>query len=112
MATVAKSMPQFGLLMMLVLIPLQMLSGGMTPRESMPSLVQNIMQIAPTTHFVNLAQAVLYRDAGFGTVLGDGAVIKKLVMNLTHYKNRGRGYAEVSIREPTDPRKFAITCQN
>ena len=68
LATVAKSMPQFGLLMMLVLIPLQMLSGGMTPRESMPSLVQNIMQIAPTTHFVNLAQAVLYRDAGFGTV--------------------------------------------
>ncbi len=28
MATVSKSMPQFGLLMMLILIPLQMLSGG------------------------------------------------------------------------------------
>ncbi|AOA59600.1 ABC transporter permease [Acinetobacter larvae] len=68
MATVAKSMPQFGLLMMLVLIPLQMLSGGLTPRESMPEVVQNIMQFAPTTHFVNLAQAILYRNAGFDVV--------------------------------------------
>ena len=40
LGTVARSMPQFGLLMMLVLLPLEMLSGGMTPRESMPELVQ------------------------------------------------------------------------
>jgi ABC-2 type transport system permease protein len=39
----ARSMPQFGLLMMLVLLPLQMLSGGMTPRESMPEIVQQLM---------------------------------------------------------------------
>lgn len=68
MATVSKSMPQFGLLMMLVLIPMQMLSGGSTPRESMPEIVQNIMMIAPTTHFVSLAQAILYRNAGFDVV--------------------------------------------
>jgi ABC-2 type transport system permease protein len=36
LATVARSMPQFGLLLMLTLMPLQMLSGGTTPRESMP----------------------------------------------------------------------------
>ncbi len=47
MATVAKSMPQFGLLMIMTLIPLQMLSGAMTPRESMPEMVQNIMLLAP-----------------------------------------------------------------
>ncbi len=40
MATVARSMPQFGLLMVLTLLPLQLLSGGTTPRESMPQLVQ------------------------------------------------------------------------
>lgn len=68
MGTFARSMPQFGLLLMLVLLPLQMLSGGMTPRESMPEVVQNIMLAAPTTHFVKLAQAVLYRDAGFNIV--------------------------------------------
>jgi len=64
MGTVARSMPQFGMLLILVLIPMQMLSGGMTPRESMPELVQHVMLAAPTTHFVRLAQAILYRGAG------------------------------------------------
>jgi len=64
MATVAGSMPQFGLLLMLILMPLQMLSGATTPRESMPDVVQNIMLVAPNTHLVILAQAVLFRGAG------------------------------------------------
>ncbi|WP_407303592.1 ABC transporter permease [Acinetobacter sp.] len=68
LATMSKSMPQFGLLMMLTLIPMQMLSGGMTPRESMPEVLQNVMLIAPTTHFVQLAQAILYRNAGLDVV--------------------------------------------
>lgn len=68
MATVARSMPQFGLLMVLTLLPLQMLSGGTTPRESMPQLVQDVMLAAPTTHFVSLAQGILYRGAGLDVV--------------------------------------------
>ncbi|MFA6162591.1 MAG: ABC transporter permease [Methylobacter sp.] len=68
LGTVARSMPQMGLLMIITLLPLQMLSGGYTPRESMPVLVQNIMLAAPTTHFVSLAQAILYRGAGFSIV--------------------------------------------
>ncbi|MBC4011923.1 ABC transporter permease [Morganella morganii] len=65
MGTLARSMPQFGLLMIMVLLPLNMLSGGMTSRESMPQFVQDIMQTMPTTHFVSLAQAILYRGADF-----------------------------------------------
>ncbi|QKH36650.1 ABC-2 transporter permease [Achromobacter pestifer] len=68
MATLARSMPQFGMLLVLVLLPLQMLSGGTTPRESMPEFVQNIMLAAPTTHFVELGQAILYRGAGLSVV--------------------------------------------
>ena len=68
MATVARSMPQFGLLMVLTLIPLEMLSGGTTPRESMPTLVQDLMLAAPTTHFVELGQSILYRGAGMDVV--------------------------------------------
>ena len=68
MATVARSMPQFGLLMIIVVLPLQMLSGGITPRESMPEIVQTIMLAAPTTHFTALAQAILYRGAGVDVV--------------------------------------------
>lgn len=68
LATIARNMPQFGMLMLLVLLPLQMLSGGMTPRESMPDLVQNLMLIAPTTHFIELGQAILFRGAGIEVV--------------------------------------------
>jgi ABC-2 type transport system permease protein len=68
LATLARSMPQFGLLMILVILPLQMLSGGMTPPESMPAAVQAIMLAAPTTHFVSFAQAILYRGAGLDVV--------------------------------------------
>ncbi|KAA0910836.1 ABC transporter permease [Pusillimonas sp. ANT_WB101] len=68
MATVARSMPQFGLLLMITLLPLQLLSGGSTPYESMPIVVQKIMLLAPTTHFVELGQAILYRGAGLDVV--------------------------------------------
>ncbi|MCQ4327061.1 hypothetical protein CXK94_20605 [Stutzerimonas stutzeri] len=66
--TVARSMPQLGLLIILALMPLQILSGGMTPRESMPELVQHIMLAAPTTHFIELAQAILFRGAGVSVI--------------------------------------------
>lgn len=68
MATVARSMPQFGMLAVLILLPLQLLSGNTTPRESMPALVQQVMLVAPTTHFVSIGQAVLFRGAGFAVV--------------------------------------------
>ena len=68
LGTIARSMPQFGLLLMLVLLPMQILSGSTTPRESMPDIVQWIMLAAPNTHFVILAQAILYRGAGLAVV--------------------------------------------
>lgn len=68
LATMARTMPRFGMLLVLVLLPLQLLSGGVTPRESMPALVQDVMLVAPTTHFVSAAQAVLYRGAGIEVI--------------------------------------------
>ncbi|WP_306397647.1 ABC transporter permease [Telluria beijingensis] len=68
MATVARNMPQFGLLVILALLPLEMLSGANTPRESIPAGLRELMLLAPTTHFVELSQAILFRGAGIGTV--------------------------------------------
>ena len=68
LATVARSMPQFGLLLLLILLPMQLLSGNSTPRESMPPFIQTLMLAAPTTHFVSLGQAILFRGAGFPVV--------------------------------------------
>jgi ABC-2 type transport system permease protein len=68
LGTVARSMQQFGLMVMLVLLPLEILSGSITPEDSMPQFVQDIMLIAPTTHFVKFAQGILYRGAGLDIV--------------------------------------------
>ena len=68
LACVARNMPQLGMLLILVFIPMQMLSGGVTPRESMPVWIQNIMLLAPTTHFVSFSQSILFRGAGIEVV--------------------------------------------
>jgi ABC-2 type transport system permease protein len=68
LGTVARSMPQLGLLYMLVAIPMNMLSGSNTPLESMPPFLRTLMQASPSTHFVSFAQAILYRGAGFDVV--------------------------------------------
>ena len=44
-------MPQFGLLAIPIFVVMNMLSGGVTPLESMPESLQVIMQGAPSTHF-------------------------------------------------------------
>ena len=68
LATIARTMPQLGLLFMVVAIPLNLLSGSNTPLESMPVWLRTIMQASPTTHFVSFAQAILYRGAGIDVV--------------------------------------------
>jgi ABC-2 type transport system permease protein len=68
LGTIARSMPQLGLLYLLVYLPLAMLSGSNTPLESMPPWLAMIAQVSPTAHFVSSAQAILYRGAGFAVV--------------------------------------------
>lgn len=72
LATFSTSMGQFGLLVIPVMVVLNLLSGGMTPLESMPDWLRLAMQvIGPSPHFVAFAQGVLYRGAGLGTVWPD-----------------------------------------
>lgn len=61
-------MPQFGLLSIPVFIVMNLLSGGTTPQDGMPVALQWLTQGSPSTHFVALAQAILYRGAGFTVV--------------------------------------------
>jgi ABC-2 type transport system permease protein len=63
LATVVRSMPQFGLLAFPVFIVMSLLSCGQTPLESMPVVLQKMMQFVPSTHFVAFSQAVLFRNA-------------------------------------------------
>jgi len=66
--TIARSMPQLGLLFMLIFLPMNMLSGSNTPLESMPPWLATVMQASPSTHFVSFAQSILYRGAGIDVV--------------------------------------------
>ncbi|MEN2977405.1 ABC transporter permease [Tistrella bauzanensis] len=68
LATIARSMPQFGLLVIPVIVTMNLLSGSSTPLESMPDWLQWLMQASPATHFVAFSQAVLYRGAGLAIV--------------------------------------------
>ena len=75
LATLAPTMQQFGLLTVPVYALLYVLSGAATPVEDMPIALQYIVQVLPTTQFVSLAQAVLYRNADLISVMPQLAVI-------------------------------------
>jgi ABC-2 type transport system permease protein len=69
LASYTRTMGQFGLLVIPVMVLMILLSGGMTPLESMPEWLQVVMRtVSPAPHFVSFAQAVLYRGAGLALV--------------------------------------------
>ncbi|WP_454656200.1 ABC transporter permease [Bosea beijingensis] len=78
LATIANSMPQFALLSIPVFVLMFLLSGSFTPFESMPGLLQDLMYVSPSTHFVRFAQAVLYRGAGISVVWRDLLILAGL----------------------------------
>jgi ABC-2 type transport system permease protein len=78
LATIANTMPQFALLSIPVFLVLNMLSGGVSPLESMPQPLQVVIQASPAMHFVKFAQSVLYRGAGFDIVWPQLAVLAGL----------------------------------
>lgn len=68
LGTIAKTMAQFALLMLMCIMPMMMLSGGMSPVESQPDIVQPITWLLPSRHYMSFAQAVIYRGAGLDAV--------------------------------------------
>lgn len=68
LGTIARSMPQLGLLFILVALPMMLLSGANTPLESMAWPIRVVMSASPSTHFVAFAQAILFRGAGIAVV--------------------------------------------
>jgi ABC-2 type transport system permease protein len=52
-----------------------MLSGGPSPLESMPALLQSALQVSPAMHFVAFSQSVLSKGAGIDVVWPHLAVL-------------------------------------
>ena len=69
LATVAATMGQYGLLSLPTILIMMLLSGATTPMESMPVWLQHVIKtLSPMPHFVEFAQDVLFRGAGFSIV--------------------------------------------
>ena len=89
LGTVARSMAQFALLMIITILPMMILSGGMSPVENQPQWLQYVTWFLPSRHYLSFAEAVVYRGAGFDIVwpefllvmgLGAGFFIGSLVL--------------------------------
>jgi ABC-2 type transport system permease protein len=64
LATVARSMAQFALLVMLVVLPMLMLSGGETPIEGQPDWLQTGTLFLPSRHYMAASQSIVFKGAG------------------------------------------------
>ncbi len=68
LATVARSMAQFALLVMLIVLPMLMLSGGETPIEGQPEWLQAGTLFLPSRHYMSASQSIVFKGAGFENV--------------------------------------------
>jgi ABC-2 type transport system permease protein len=75
LGTISRSMAQFALLIILVVVVLQMLSGGSTPVESQPRWLQALTYFLPSRHFVSFSQVIIYRGGGFAAVWRQFAMV-------------------------------------
>ena len=78
LGTVARSMAQFALLTILVMLPLNMLSGGRTPAESQPEWLQSITLFLPSRHYVAFSEGIIYRGASIDVVWPQFAAVTAL----------------------------------
>ena len=68
LGTIARTMAQFALLMIMAIVPIIMLSGGLTPIESQPEIIQPLTWFLPSRHYMSFAQAVIFRGAGLSII--------------------------------------------
>ena len=78
LGTIARSMAQFALLAILVVLVLQLLSGGSVPVESQPHWLQHLTFLLPSRHFVSVSQAIIYRGAGVDIVWPEFVIVTGL----------------------------------
>jgi ABC-2 type transport system permease protein len=53
----------------LTLMPSILLSGYVSPRETMPGWLYLISTIMPATHYIQITRGIIVRGAGFGDLL-------------------------------------------
>jgi ABC-2 type transport system permease protein len=85
LGTISRSMAQFALLIVLVVLVLQLLSGGSTPVESQPKWLQGLTYFLPSRHFVSFSQVIIYRGGGFSAVWRHFAMVAAVGLGFFAY---------------------------
>ena len=63
-ATIARNLPQVGMMTILIFAPMVFLSGAWTPPEAMPMWLRAMMIFSPLHHFMDVSFGVFLRGAG------------------------------------------------
>ena len=85
LGTIARSMAQFALLIILVIVVLQLLSGGSTPVESQPTWLQYLTFLLPSRHFVSFSQIIIYRGGGWNAVWQQFLIVAAVGVGFFYY---------------------------
>ena len=75
LATVARSMAQFALLVILAIMAIIFLSGGEAPVEGQPQWLEHATRILASRQFITAAQAIVFKGAGLDAVWGQLAAM-------------------------------------
>jgi ABC-2 type transport system permease protein len=78
LGTLARSMAQFALLVLLAVMMMMMLSGGQGAVEAQPDWVQRLTWFLPSRHFLEFAKSVIFRGAGAGDLVEEIAAMAGL----------------------------------
>lgn len=63
-ATITRNQAQVGMLTLLVVAPMLLLSGILTPLEMMPGWVRHLMAFSPLRYFIEIANGILLKGIG------------------------------------------------
>ncbi len=77
-ATLARNQAQVGMMTLLVVAPMLMMSGLMTPMEAMPAWARDLMILSPLRYFVEIVQGILLKGVGL-SILWDSVLAMALL---------------------------------
>jgi len=81
-AVVARTLGQAMMLLLLILYPMMLLSGALTPPESQGAFMRTAGLLSPVRHYVDFGYQVLFKGNGLAYVWQDVAGI--LVLGVAH----------------------------
>ncbi|MDR3689866.1 MAG: ABC transporter permease [Fimbriimonas sp.] len=81
-STIAQTQGQALQFTILTMMPSILLSGYVSPRETMPGWLYMISNVLPATHYMQITRGIMVRGAGFGDLIPQSSVLIVIAMLL------------------------------